>query len=222
MQKLTSRISALIATGVLLGVLALPHAAQAQRAGGGSNPFDIDARAGVTLPASDIGDVADPGASFGLGLTYWFHHRLGVRLNGDLGLLSGLDADETGTSSESPDIDVWRYTLGIVGRITPPASRWDITANLGAGGVSYSSDEFEGGPVAGQDLSETYFSGTGGVRIGYDVTPSIGLFVGAQAYYDFLDEDDTAAFAQAVPSEVDEGLESGWTFPIQGGIKIKL
>lgn len=194
-----------------------------------ASKFEIDARGGVSIPVSDLGDIADPGASFGLGANYWFNERIGVRVNGDAALLTGLDADETGTGLESPDVDLYRYTGGVVARITPPENRWDVTANLGAGGATYSSDDFVGGPLvnpvsgeAVEDFSETYFSTTGGVKVGYDVTDRVTVFAGGQAYLDFADEDDTAIFNQVAPADVDaDGFDTSWTIPIQAGVKLK-
>lgn len=150
-------------------------------------------------------------------------------MNGDASFLTGIDGDETGTGLESPDIDVYRYTGGVVGRLTPRESPWSVTANLGAGGVTYDSDEFEGGavfnPATGErtdDFSQTYFSTTGGLKIGYDLSERLAVFAGGQAYLDFTDEDDTAVFGTVVPAEADaDGFDTAWSLPVQAGVKIR-
>lgn len=228
-MRKSTKFMTVMAMAVGLTGLTLGADAQAQMPDDGGSEFEVDARGGISLPVSDLGDVADPGASFGLGATYWVHERIGVRVNGDAGLLTGLDADETGSGFESPDLDLYRYTGGVVARLTPRETRWDVTANLGAGGATYSSDDFAAGtlvnPVTGeavQDFSSTYFSTTGGLKIGYDVTERVAVFAGGQAYLDFADEEDTAIFGEVAPQEVEPGgFDTAWTIPLQAGVKIR-
>jgi hypothetical protein len=228
-MKRSTRFTTVMGMIVALAGLPTGGETEAQMTDGTDSRIEVDARGGISLPVSDLGDVADPGASFGLGATYWVSERIGVRVNGDAGLLTGLDADETGSGFESPDLDLYRYTGGVAARLTPRETRWDVTANLGAGGATYSSDDFAAGtlvnPVTGeavQDFSGTYFSTTGGLKIGYDVTERVAVFAGGQAYLDFADEEDTAIFSEVAPQEVEPGgFDTAWTIPLQAGVKIR-
>lgn len=180
----------------------------------------IEARGGIAIPTSDLSDLADEGPSFGVGISFPLNNRLSVRIDGDVDLLSGKDA--SGTGPEGPDINLYHYGAGLeYALVQPGASRWGIDINVGAGATTFDADDFD---VMGTmvDFSETYFTVNSGLTLGYQVSPSINVFIGGQAFIMFADEDDTAIFS-AINSELDPaGFDNVATIPLTAGIKIAL
>ncbi len=100
-------------------------------------------------------------------------------------------------------------------------SPWHLDANLGAGASMLDFDDFtvSGTPI---DFAETYFTATGGLKLGYAVARNVDVFLGGQAFLLFTDEDDTAVFS-ALRSDIDSsGFDNAWTFPITAGLRIGL
>lgn len=181
--------------------------------------FAIDARGGVAVPASAVADLEDVGASVGIGFSYALSPRIAVRLDGDVDILSGTDSEVSGSSA--PDMNIYHYGAGLGVAIFDPArSRWAVDLNVGAGASTFDVDTF---PADGStvDFSETYFTTSGGLAIGYDVSQGVNVFIRGQAYLAFTDEEDTAVFAD-VSSEIDPaGFDTAWTIPITGGVAFR-
>lgn len=196
----------------IAAAMTLPAAAQAQ------GRFSVDARGGIAIPASDLADLQDVGASAGVGLSYDLTRRLAVRVDGDVDILSGADSGVSGASA--PDFNVFHYGAGLaLGLIDPASSPWNIVVNAGAGASTFDSDTFTAGGTT-TDFSETYFTANGGLRVAYDVSSTFGLFVQGQAFLMFTDEEDTAIFNQ-INSEVDPaGFDTAWTIPITAGFSL--
>lgn len=174
----------------------------------------VKGRGGIAVPAGDLADLQDVGATFGVGLAYRVHPRVAVRVDGDLEILNGADL-ESGT--EAPDLTLWHYNAGAeLSVLEPGATRWTVLVNGAAGATTIDSDDF-GGVSGGSDFNQTYFSLNGGLELGYDVTRQLNLYAGGQIYVIFADEDDTAAFAALSP-EVD-AFSTAVSFPISGGVK---
>ncbi|MFW6088879.1 MAG: outer membrane beta-barrel protein [Gemmatimonadota bacterium] len=205
--------SALLATTLLLGV---SSPANAQHVDG--QRFSIEPRAGIAIPAGDLSDVADAGPGLGLGLAYTLTDRLAVRLDGDVDILSGLDA--TATNPEGPDVTIWHYGAGLQYALLDPASsRWAVDVNLGIGASTFDVDEFSVG-ASTIDVTETYFTANGGLQVGYDVTPGVNVFGRGQAFLMFTDEDDTAVFSAFNPDIDPAGFDSAWSIPLSVGVAI--
>jgi len=210
--KISRRMAALsIAALITIGS---PIAAHAQ------SRISVDARGGVAVPASDLADLEDVGASLGIGFAYALSSRVSLRIDGDADILSGSDSGVSGSSA--PDLNIFHYGGGVaVSLLEPGSSRWNLAVNVGAGAATFDSDTFSANGVS-QDFSETYFSTNGGLRIGYDLSSRVNLYASGQAYLMFTDDADTAIFGQ-VSSEVDpSGFDTAWTIPLTAGLAIQL
>lgn len=174
--------------------------------------WSIDGRGGIAVPVGDLSDLADAGPTFGLGVGYWFNDRVAVRVDGDLDLLSGKD-DVAG----APDINLWHYNAGVEVNLAPPASPWDLTLNIGGGLSTVDSDEFLDDATT-TELSETYFTGNGGLLVGYDVSSNVNVFARGQWYLIFSDEEDTAPLAGLIG---EDGFDTLNSLPITVGLRIK-
>ncbi len=117
-------------------------------------------------------------------------------------------------------MNVYHYNLGLgYALLNPETTNWTLDANVGAGGSTIDLDEFtvSGVPV---DFSETYFSLNGGLKLGYNISPSVEVFTRSQAYLIFTDEQDTALLS-VLSSELDPaGFDRAWTFPVTAGFAI--
>jgi len=223
-MRFHERLAATTVFGALLAAtFALPGAARAQQAG----KWTVDARGGIAVPASDLSDLENVGGNAAVGVAYWVHPRIALRVDGSVDLLSGKDSSDQGVLvAQVPDMTLWHYVGGLEFRLTPPeATRWDVTVNLEAGATTMDTDDdpiFTTGPGGGPDFTQTYFSGNGGLRAGYWVTPRVNVFVSGQAHLIATDEQDTRVFS-AFSSDVDpSGFSSGWTFPVQAGVKVSI
>ncbi|MDT8436225.1 MAG: outer membrane beta-barrel protein [Gemmatimonadota bacterium] len=203
--------NAVIAALALGGLVLAANPAQAQQ------KWTIEGRGGVGIPVGDLADLVDAGPSFGVGISYQLHPRIDLLLSGGAEILSGVDADAAGP--EAPDINLYHYNLGAVFHVLEPGmSRWSVDVNAGAGATTFDSDSFT--TTAGtDDFSETYFTANGGLRIGYDVTPRVNVFVGGQVYLIFADEDDTAQLA-ALRTDVD-AFDTVASIPVEAGVAIR-
>lgn len=180
--------------------------------------LSIEGRGGIAIPASDLADLEDIGPTFGLGLSYSLSPRIALRIDGDVDLLSGVDSD--GSGPEAPDMNIYHYNAGLTFRLlNPDTNRWALDANLGAGLSTLDADSFElGGETV--DFSETYFTANGGLKLGYEITPRVSVFLGGQAYLIFADEEDTAVFS-LLRDDV-EPFDTAWTFPVTVGLAIRI
>lgn len=179
----------------------------------------VDARGGIAVPASDLAELEDVGASFGVGLSYRLTPRIALRLDGDADILSGTDDEVSGSSA--PDMNIYHYGAGLgLAILDPSRSRWALDVNVGAGGSTFDVDTFSAGGST-VDFSETYVTTYGGLTIGYDVSPNVSVFTRGQAYLALTDEEDTAVFSQ-ISSEIDAGgFDTAWTIPITAGISFR-
>jgi hypothetical protein len=204
---------AFLATALLL---VGPGAADAQQVD--AKRFSVEPRAGIAIPAGDLSDVVDLGPGVGLGLSYRLTDRLAVRLDGDVDILSGLDA--SGTGPEGPDFTIFHYGAGLQYALLDPSSnRWAVDVDLGVGASTFDVDEFvSDGEVI--DFSETYFTTSGGLQVGYDVAPNVNVFGRGQAYLMFADEEDTAVFSAFSPAADPAGFDTAWSIPVSVGVAI--
>ncbi|MEN8145495.1 MAG: outer membrane beta-barrel protein [Gemmatimonadota bacterium] len=214
-KRWTRKTAARIATlGLAVGMTTMirPLDAQAQQS------LSLEGRGGIAVPTGDLADLLDVGPSFGAGLSYQLSPRVSLRLDGDVDILSGVDAD--GSGPEAPDANIYHYNLGLeLKLLDSEASPWHLAANVGAGASTLDFDDFAvlGTPV---DFNETYFTANGGLKVAYNVARNVDVFVGAQAFLMFTDEADTAVFS-LLRSDLDPaGFDNAWTIPITAGLRI--
>ena len=181
--------------GIAALLLAAPTDGLAQQ------KFSFDSRGGIALPAGQLADVADPGASLGATVGYAVNKRVSLFGAGDLGLLRG---KKPSTASErGPGLNLWQYSGGAeVNLLDPDRTRWGVLASLGAGAATYDS-KVEGA------VSRTRFSTNGGLRVAYRLGQRADAFLGGQSYLIFTDEEL-------------QGADTNWVFPVSAGLKIRV
>lgn len=215
MRKKTSIAAGLTA----LVLLAAPAALSAQNA----STFSVDARAGVEIPVSDMADVTDFGPTVGASARYRVHPRVDVRIDGELGLLSGLDE-----GGATPDVELWRALGGANVRILGAGSPVDISAHVLGGVTSYNTEIFPqvvfepGTGEAVGDFAETYPTVAGGLEFAYPVFSSMDLtgdlFVRGSWTMMFTDEAETDIFSELRSGA--GGFDQGTTVPVTLGLKL--
>lgn len=201
------------ASALLIGWLALPSGLAAQQR------FSLESQGGITLPASRLADVASAGPNVGLKLAYQVRSSLTVNLVGDVDFLNG---ERLQSATRAPDMRLWHYGLGVEKQLLPAGMRKvSVAANLAAGATTFASDEFAAGSGGLRDFNHTYFTTSGGLRVGYTLSRKITTFVGGRAYWMNTDKEDTAAFAALDPDRV-RAFDSAWAIPVVAGVNVKL
>lgn len=182
--------------------------------------FSFDARAGTSLPAGDLNDLADPGFGAGLGLAFHLSPQFALRLDGDMSRLSEVDADEFEEGVEDffeGDLNLWHYGGGLQFNLADPRrSSWDFLVMLGAGATTIDPNQ----PTAPDPQVQgqtTRFTANGGVRVGTRPAENVGIFLRGTSYAIFLQDDDF----------VDGDLEQAtrdmwWAFPVQLGVELAI
>lgn len=201
----------------------LPGQADAQDAG-----VAIDGWGGVAFPASNLNQIQDLGPSFGLGVEYSLTDRVFVRASGAADLHSGADVEDLELPPGEPgppDMTLFHFTAGAGADLVPrDVSNWSVAVSLEAGGTSVTTDDFPTGataPEGGPDFSETYFTLSPGLRVGYVFADRFNLFVRSQPHFAFSDREDTAVFSQ-FDADVDAaGFEDIWNVPLTAGIQVR-
>jgi hypothetical protein len=189
-----------------------PGAAAQQR-------FSVESQGGITLPASRLAHLTSAGPNVGLTLAYHVRPSLTLSLVGDVDFLNG---ERLESATRAPDMRLWHYGLGLEKQLRPAGvRRLAVAANLGAGATTFASDEFAAGSANPRDFKHTYFTTSGGLRVGYTVSGKVTTFVGGRAYWMNTDKEDTAALAALDPDRV-KAFDSAWTVPVVAGINVKL
>ncbi len=186
--------------------LALPSAARAQvgTAIDVARNLSVEGRAGIGIPAGDLADMEDPGFSAGLGVSYKLTDRLRVRADGDLETLLGKAIPNT--LSAYPDLKLWHYGAGLEADLLRPILiPWRISAGVGAGATTFKFDQ--------ATSSNTYFTTSGFVRLGYHPLPLMDVFLQARAYLMFTKSQDFTGTPVG---------SKAWSFPLQGGVALHL
>lgn len=209
-----------MAAGVAaLALLVLPGTASGQDGAG----LGASVRGGLAVPVSDLADLAGAGPSLGASLRYRVHSRVALRIDGEVDLLSGLDAG--GDRSATPDVELWRALAGVDVRVLPAESPLEVTASVGGGLTSYNTAVFPdivfepgtGAPVG--DFAATYPTASGGLEVGYAATPSLEAFASGSWTVMLADEDETAIFGQLRPGT--GGFDRASTVPVTAGVRLR-
>jgi len=206
---------------IALAALALSMSTAPARAQ--ENNITVDARGGMAIPIGDAKQMWKAGPNAGIGVAYWFNPRIAVRVDGEADFLSGKSTGDLGSISGGfnvPDMKLYHFGGGLVWRaMDPAASMWRITFNVGLGGTHMKSNDYPAGLTEPQpseaNFSQTYWSGYGGVRIGYQFHPNISFSVGSQAHYVLTDHNDFMVFGQFIPGGSAQWNDF-WTIPVQG------
>jgi hypothetical protein len=198
--------SLLMATVVMV---AIPSAANAQAYA--SKIWSFDVNGGVAIPTGSLSDIAKTGATFGVGFGYAVSDLVGLRIGGDLDLLSGNEdnlipiATPFGPSSSdidgAPNITLFHLNGGIdFDFINKPDSKFKFQLYLLGGAVFVNSQkvDFREEGVLGCenkppgvtncliDWQDAYPEFRGGIRLGFelgDCTPARAKVCGEIAIF---------------------------------------
>jgi hypothetical protein len=179
------------------------------QAGVAQSRLGYELRGGASVPAGDLAEVSDPGASVGVGVDLPLGSRFLFRIDGDLEVLSEDFAGGLSSGPIMPKAYLWHYHAGLEMALTGDASPWRISLRGGAGGTTYDTEVFS----TGDDFLDTYFSVNGGLKIGRSTAGSLEWGVIGQAFVVFTDEDRTMEFARESP--VLNPFPAASSFPIQ-------
>lgn len=207
-------------------LLAHPAAATAQAdpsVGPQPGGFGLDASAGVALPAGELANVLDAGASLAGGVTYHLDRRFGIWAGADLQWMAGA-TDAAGTVF--PDMRVLHAALGgelnVFGgydlRDDPDPQPFVTTLRLGVGLTDFSTEEaLDGGAPSPVTFDPTELSFHGGLTAGWQATPRVKVYLGSVAHLAITDRAETSAYAALSP-EVGT-FDTAWVVPVRAGVR---
>lgn len=197
--------SVLFAVALLVG-LAVPGSAQ---------DVTFDASGGVSVPISDLADMADPGPAFNVAIGKSVHERVEIRIKGGGVLLPPADFP---TGQDGPQMDFFRYGLEGLFHVLDSDRQLSVDLTVGGGGsvlVTSEQPVSRGSEVRVIDLSSHYLGASAGLRVGYDIAPQAEVFLGGTSYWTFADEEDLADFEFLDPSLTD--VSTLWDIPVEVG-----
>jgi len=194
----------------------------------------LDFSGGVGIPVADLGDYQDLGPAFQAGVDVRISERISARVSGGAEILAGkvFDGDVQPNDpflleNSLADFSVVHFNVGPAFHVLPEGP-WNVDVNVGGGAVILTSQrqELSGVPQQGGgtgtaiiDLSEFAFNITGGLDIGYQFAEQVEAFVGADAHFFFLDEEDRNVAQLATVSPDLDAPETGFMLPLQAGLK---
>ena len=203
--------------GALAGLALLAAAPATAAAQSVDSPVTIDPRAGIGFPVGDLADTHQAGFAGGLGIAYKLTPHIGVRGDFDLMVLDD-ESPQFGVVL-APTLTVIHYHAGLEFDFAKPefqefplSFRW----SLGAGGTSMSADRNFPDDVD-VDFSGTYPSINTGMKIGYQVSPMMDLFLGGQMFLTFADEEE---IAELVKRSGTQPFGTVWTAPVTLGVNV--
>lgn len=201
-----SRKSGAVGTAVHIAVaifLLAPGATPAS----GQQGVSIEGRAGLAVPAGDLGDTHDAGLAAGLGLGFDLGSRVALTADAELGSFPGGSAGGGGDQATHADLRLWHLTGGVeLQLLDPTMTYWTLTVDGGGGITAFDPDPGEG---------HTYGTGRAGLRLGYRFSSEASFVAGARAYALFVDEAD---FQDSSSFDVRSGTL--WTVPITAGLRL--
>lgn len=212
----------LLAAGLFLALGASSAAAQAPRFEErfpDSERLSLHLRGGFATGLAVLNDVTDVGESFGAGVGFHIHRQFSIRADGHVNFLDRTSLDGVAF----PSLIVQHYTAGLEATFFPgELNRRPLTGafNLGLGAtVMEARDDVSAGAV--NEFDATYFTATGGLTAGYQLGPSVNLFVNGQAYLILAEPSETTVFAQHAAGRV-EAFDNSWTVPVSMGVKLRI
>lgn len=182
-------------TGILGGLVtcialtALPAGLEGQY-----SRWAFDADGGLAVPVGSMSDVVKAGAQVNLVGSLWLSPAVAFRVGGGGSFLGGKQVpDEMGEGMiRTPTLNLWHYHGGFEFEVTDPgrAEGWDVDLYLAAGGVTMVPRRGTGAnSLSGE--TETFFGMNAGIKVMEEVHPTIDVFISAQWFAIFFDEDKT-------------------------------
>ncbi|MFW6193296.1 MAG: hypothetical protein ACOC83_07395, partial [Gemmatimonadota bacterium] len=174
----------------------------------GQQGISFEGRAGIAVPAGDLGDTHDAGFAAGLGLGFDLGSRAALAADVELGAFGkGVASDGGGGPGPAADLRLWHLTAGIeLELLDPTMTYWTLTVDGGGGITAFDPDPGEG---------HTYGAGRAGLSLGYRFSSEAALVAGVRAYALFVDEAD---FEESASFDVRGGTL--WTVPITAGLRL--
>ena len=178
---------------------------------------DLEARAGVAVPAGDLAKFTDTGVSVGLGGAFWLHDNVAVRADGTF---AGLNGERHGlvTDAVTPDVSLYHYGVGVEldvpGRASP--SPWDFEVNAGVGATTLDTENFIETDGLREDITRTYPNVNAGVSLGHQLAENFVISLQGQAFYTFVDE---AQLEPISDLRARDNLERGVSVPVTFSIR---
>lgn len=153
-------------------------------------------RGGVALPLFSFGEYFEFGPTVGLDVGYPLRPRVDLKLDLDFDMMNRHEFYAT------PVMKLWRYRVGVEGDVLGDEGN-DVLllrAHAGVGASTFRSSEFwlESRPtIDGEQISKTYFTGTGGVRVGLRTGVGLIWWLGGQLNWSPVDEENRGLLEQA-------------------------
>jgi len=167
-------------------------------------------QAGISIPASRLGDIENPGPSAGVHMAYQLVPRFALDADGVYDALRGA----TLSAGAAPDMRLWHLTAGTEVSLLPSLKGpWSLNADVGAGATKFATDNLI--------FNHTYFSATGGLHLGYAVSRKVLLFAVGEAHLAKMNEADTQVLVALDPAHPTT-FGSGLTFPLSLGFRASL
>lgn len=218
-----TRLGIALVTGLFLMAGAAEPAAAQQR------PITFDAKGGIGLPAGDLGSVGDPGPAFNLNVNFGLNEKLFVRLGGGGELYGGFDVGQ-GLGSEGTselELNLVHLDAGLLYQLTRPEQSGFFASVNATGGVSNLNvprvETSVGASAVEIDISGLYPSAAAGLTAGYTVSEQVDLYLDAQGYAVFGDEEDTSDLVRVYNDRNDpdlDGLSTMYSVPITAGVRL--
>lgn len=217
--------AAVCAAALLLLASSGGASAQAADPSVGPQPggFGFDAGAGVAIPAGQLGEVVDAGASLGGGVTYHLDRRFGLWGAVDVQWMAGAE-DDLGTVF--PDMRILHAGVGgelnVFGgydlRDDPHPRPFVTTLRLGLGFTDFATEStLDGGADSPVDYDAMDLSFQGGLTAGWQASPRVKVYLGSTVHMALTEREETAAFAALSP-EVDT-FDVAWLVPLHAGVR---
>ena len=172
-----------------------------------NNPWNLEGRIGVAVPSAALSDVENAGLDLGLKASYFVSPYFEARVDGEVELLGG--------KGSAPNMQLWHYTAGLGWSWTnPEVTPWSFILNAGTGATTINTDSYS----TKGSFTQTYFTINYGVKIGYDVSKQVDLFVSGMAYTMFATHSSTQYFAD-IPGG--RSFSTVTSFPITAGMTLR-
>lgn len=215
------------AIGLFLGLVLL--AGSVSPAAAQQKPIVFDTRGGLAIPVGDLGEVADAGPSYNVGINFGLTDRFMIRLDGGADLYDGFDAGAALGNEGVNEIEVQHFKLhaGALYYLTPRSEGGFFASVNGTAGFTNLSvprtQTSVGTDAVEIDISELYPSANIGGTVGYTVHEQVDVYIDGQAYGVFGDEADTGDLTQVYNDRNDpdlDGLSTTYSFPVSVGLRL--
>jgi hypothetical protein len=142
---------------------------------------------GVVLPMFSFGEYFELGPTVGLDVAYPLRPRMDLKLDLDFDMLNRHEFYPL------PVMKLWRYRVGVEADVLGDdgSDRLLLRTQAGVGASTFRSSEFwvESRPTFdGEQISKTYLTGTGGVRLGLRTDIGLIWWLGGQLNWSPVDE----------------------------------